>query len=40
MSVVAGSYVSGNQQAGSMCTVSMQKRTYSGQVAAAGKQCI
>ena len=39
MSVVAGSHVSGNQEAGSTCTVSMQKRTYSGQVAATGKQC-
>ena len=38
ISVVAGSYVSGNQQAGSTCTVSMQK-TYSGQIAATGKQC-
>ena len=37
MSVVAGPRVSGGRQVHSVCTVSIQKRQYSGQVAATGK---
>ena len=36
MSVVAGPRVSGGLQVHSVCTVSIQKRQYSGQVAATG----
>ena len=40
VSVVGGARVSGDQQVGSMCTVTIQRKTYSGRVAAAGKSTL